>query len=345
MENRFRDEAEVFVEAGHGGDGRISFRREKFVPRGGPDGGDGGRGGDVILFADPSLDTLYDPARIRRYRAREGEAGGAANCHGADGASVRIALPTGTVVRDAEKGNVLCDLRSPHQEVVVARGGRGGRGNKHFAHATRQVPRMAEEGRPGEKRHLLLELKLIASVGLIGLPNAGKSTLLSRISAARPKIGAYPFTTLVPEVGVVVLGQERTVVVADIPGLIEGAHEGQGLGDRFLRHVERTRLLLHLVDCSSLADVEPLRALEILEKELASYSRALSRRPRVVVATKVEDPEAEGRAEALDVHLAKRRRDRSVRISSATGRGLKDLLVSVGKKLPVEEPSAPEAGA
>ncbi|MBL8693911.1 MAG: GTPase ObgE [Planctomycetes bacterium] len=333
MENRFRDEAEIHVHAGRGGDGRISFRREKYEPRGGPDGGDGGRGGDVILVADASLNTLYDPYRERDYRATDGEPGGGNNRHGADGKSLRLHLPVGTVVRDAERNHVLCDLSTPGQEVVIAKGGRGGRGNKHFAHATRQVPRIAEAGREGEDRRLLLELKLIADVGLVGLPNAGKSTLLSRVSAARPKIGPYPFTTLVPEVGVVKLGEDRAAVIADIPGLIEGAHEGSGLGDRFLRHVDRTRFLLQLVDCSVMADLEPAAAFDVVDAELRKHSRALGRRPRIVVATKVEDEEGASRADTLDAHLRTKRRAKALRISAVTGQGIKDLLAEVARRL------------
>lgn len=338
MENRFRDEAEITVSAGRGGDGLISFRREKFIPRGGPDGGDGGHGGSVILLADPSINTLYDPFRDRKYRARDGEHGMSNNRHGADGSDFILKLPVGTVVRDAKKDNVLCDLKTPGQEVIIANGGRGGRGNKHFAHSTRQVPRIAEEGTPGEVRHLKLELKLIADVGLVGLPNAGKSTFLSRVSAARPKIGAYPFTTLNPEVGVVAVGPDRRIVIADIPGLIEGAHEGAGLGDRFLRHVERTRFLLHLIDCSSLSDVAPADAYTTIHGELQKYSKTLAKRPRIIVATKVEDDAAEALADKLDAHLKKLKKPKCLRISSATGRGVRDLINELASRL-AEEPA------
>lgn len=333
MENRFRDEAEISVAAGRGGDGRISFRREKYIPRGGPDGGDGGRGGDVILVADSSINTLYDPFRERKYLAKDGEAGGSNNCHGSDGAHCILKLPVGTVVRDGKKDNILCDLKNAGEQVIIAKGGRGGRGNKHFAHSTRQVPRIAEEGEPGEERKLKLELKIIADVGLVGLPNAGKSTFLSRVSAARPKIGAYPFTTLNPEIGVVIISDDRKFVIADIPGLIEGAHEGAGLGDRFLRHVERTKFLLHLIDCSSAAELAPAESYDTISGELVKYSKTLARRPRWVVATKIEDEESEARADALDAHLKKLKKEKCYRISSATGRGVRDLLLVIAKKI------------
>ncbi|MBI3817552.1 MAG: GTPase ObgE [Planctomycetes bacterium] len=326
MENRFRDEADISVTAGRGGDGCISFRREKYIPRGGPDGGDGGRGGDVIFVADHSVNTLYDPFRVRSYQAQDGGNGESNNRHGSDGANCILKLPVGTVVRDAKKLNILCDLKTPGMQIVIACGGRGGRGNKQFAHATRQVPRIAEEGTPGEERKLKLELKVIADVGLVGLPNAGKSTFLARVSAARPKVGAYPFTTLNPEIGVVTLGEDHHIVIADIPGMIEGAHEGTGLGDKFLRHVERTRTLLQLIDCSALADTKPGKAYDIIHGELLKYSKPLSKRPRIVVATKVEDAEAEERADALDTYLKKIKREKCMRISSATGKGIKDLL-------------------
>lgn len=333
MENRFRDEAAVFVKAGRGGDGRVSFRREKYAPRGGPDGGDGGKGGNVVLVADNSINTLYDPFRDRSYKGEDGGGGEGGNCHGKDGKHCILKLPVGTVVRDGEKGNILCDLKISGQEVIIAKGGRGGRGNKHFAHATRQVPRMAEEGRPGEERSLKLELKIIADVGLVGMPNAGKSTLLAKVSAARPKIGPYPFTTLVPEIGVVVLGPDRNFVMADIPGLIAGAHEGLGLGDRFLRHVDRTRFLLHLIDCSAMAETKPGDAYDVIQTELEKTSKTLAKRPRIVVATKVEDAESEENADALDVFLKKHKRSKCYRISAATGKGVKDLLAEVAKKL------------
>ena len=245
----FIDEVKIYVKAGDGGNGAVAFRREKYVPFGGPAGGNGGKGGDVILYADPGMNTLVAFRRKRHFKAGRGGHGGGQNRQGAAGKDCRIPVPVGTVVRDAETGQILADLVEPGQEVVVARGGRGGRGNAAFASPTNQAPRFAEKGAPGEERWLILELKLIADVGIIGVPNAGKSTLLSVISAARPKIADYPFTTLSPNLGVVTVNF-HDFVVADIPGLIEGAHKGAGLGDRFLRHIERTRLLIHLLDLS-----------------------------------------------------------------------------------------------
>ncbi|MGD2175514.1 MAG: GTPase ObgE, partial [Candidatus Brocadiaceae bacterium] len=243
---RFVDEARIAVKGGDGGDGCVSFRREKYVPRGGPDGGDGGDGGDVILEADPNLFTLLDLVSRARYAAGDGERGKPKNQDGANGEDVVVRVPAGTLVIDRDAELTIADLDEPHRRVVVARGGNGGRGNTHFASATHQTPREYEEGEPGQERNLQLELKLVADVGLIGLPNAGKSTLLSQISAAHPKIAAYPFTTLQPVVGIVETPDYERFVVADLPGLIQGAHEGKGLGDEFLRHVERTRLLVHL---------------------------------------------------------------------------------------------------
>ncbi len=245
----FIDEVQIVVSSGKGGDGAVSFRREKYIPRGGPDGGDGGRGGDVTLRASRHLTTLSNLQPGRHYKARPGVQGGGNHRHGADGETTVLEVPIGTLVRDAGRGNILRDLAEAGAECVVVEGGAGGRGNKHFAHATNQAPRRATEGRPGETRRLTLELRLVADAGLVGLPNAGKSTLLRRVSAARPKVADYPFTTLEPVLGIVQLG-DRSLVLADIPGLIEGAHEGAGLGDRFLRHVARTGVLLHLVDGS-----------------------------------------------------------------------------------------------
>jgi GTP-binding protein len=326
----FRDEASITVRGGRGGDGITTFRREKYVPRGGPSGGDGGRGGSVTLLADPAVTSLLDFVRRREWAAGPGGRGGSALKHGSDGASLVLRVPVGTFVRDAERGHLLRDLSRPGETLLVARGGRGGRGNARFKSATNRTPRRFERGQPGEGRGLRLELKLIADVGLVGLPNAGKSTLLARISAARPRIAAYPFTTLNPVLGIVEVGEERALVFADIPGLIEGAHRGRGLGDAFLRHVERTRLLLQLVDASDQAPLPPGRAYEVVTRELRAYSKTLLERPRLVVATKMDDPSAEGGAAALEAALGKGIH----RVSAVTGQGLGDLLRAVLAALP-----------
>ncbi len=326
----FRDEAWVTVRGGRGGDGISTFRREKYVPRGGPSGGDGGRGGDVTLLVDPSVTTLLDFVRRREWAAGSGKRGGSALKHGSDGASLLLRVPQGTVVRDGERGHVLRDLARPGESLLVARGGRGGKGNARFKSATNRAPRRFEKGQPGESRRLRLELKLIADVGLVGLPNAGKSTLLRRISAARPKVAAYPFTTLSPVLGIVEVEEGRSLVFADIPGLIEGAHRGKGLGDAFLRHIERTRLLLHLVDASGEAPLPPPAAHAVVTKELRAYSKALLDRPRIVVATKMDDPSAEEGASSLERAL----REKVLRLSAVTGRGLEDLLRAVLEALP-----------
>lgn len=323
----FVDQAKVYVKAGDGGNGCLSFRREKYVPRGGPDGGDGGRGGDVLCIADPQLHTLMDFRYRTRFVARRGGDGGSANRHGADGDDLRIKVPVGTVVRDAETGEVLADLAEAGQRVVVARGGRGGRGNARFKSSVNQAPRRTEAGRPGEARWLALELKLLADVGLVGFPNAGKSTLLSRLTRARPKVGDYPFTTLSPNLGVAEYRGE-TFVLADIPGLIEGAHEGLGLGHRFLRHVERTRVLIHVVDLSGTDGRDPLQAYATVNRELARYGAGLENRPQVVAANKVDLPEARDRWPAFREAL-EREGVRAVPVSAVTGEGLDDLLGNV----------------
>jgi GTP-binding protein len=271
----FYDEAKIYTRSGDGGDGCVAFRREKYIPHGGPAGGDGGKGGDVVLVVDPHLNTLYRFSRKRHYKAERGEHGRGKNQTGANGADMMVEVPPGTVVRDADTGELLADLTEPGQRFVAARGGRGGRGNARFATATNQAPRMAERGEPGEERWLELELKLLGDVGLVGLPNAGKSTLLAAVSAARPKIADYPFTTLQPNLGVVVLDDYTSMVLADIPGLIEGASQGAGLGHEFLRHVERTRLLVHLLDG---AGDDPLAAFDAINAELAAFDERLATR-------------------------------------------------------------------
>ncbi|RIK99724.1 MAG: GTPase ObgE [Proteobacteria bacterium] len=331
----FIDEAVIDVAGGRGGDGRVSFRREKYVPRGGPDGGDGGDGGDVILVADRGLSTLLDQKLHPVVRAGDGEPGGINGRHGKGGGDALLRLPIGTVARDADApdgAEPLADFVEHGQRFVAARGGRGGRGNARFATATRQAPDRAESGRPGQARRIHLSLKLIADAGLVGLPNAGKSTLLRRISAARPRVAAYPFTTLVPSLGVVESG-ERRFVVADIPGLIEGASSGAGLGDRFLRHVERTRVLVHLVDVGSafLEEREPAAPLadwEAIRHELASYDPALAARSEIVALNKLDLlPDDAREARLAPVENALRARGREVvRISGATGEGIDRLL-------------------
>lgn len=315
------DEATITVKSGNGGDGCVSFRREKFVPEGGPDGGDGGRGGDVVAEAQGKLNTLGAFIRRRRWRAGNGQPGTSRNCFGADGDDVVLAVPPGTIIRHAETGELIADLTEDGQRVVLAAGGKGGGGNVRYKSATNQVPRQAGRGRPGTELSLRLELKLIADVGLIGFPNAGKSTLLSRLSAARPKIAAYPFTTLEPQLGVVER-PDRTLVVADIPGLIEGAAEGVGLGHQFLRHVERCHLLLHLVDGSD-GDLDQLvERITVLERELARFSPHLAAKRQLLALNKA-DLRPEMPALAQDLH---NRLGRPVLVlSGVSGAGVQEL--------------------
>src|ERR671918_550912 len=284
----FIDRARIHVQGGDGGSGVTAFRREKFVPRGGPSGGDGGRGGDVILVADASLNTLLHLRYNPQHNAARGSHGEGANRSGRDGADLIVRVPVGTQIFDATTGDLLHDLSHDGDRWLAARGGRGGFGNAHFATSTNRAPRYHQEGSPGEEFELQLELKLLADVGLVGFPNAGKSTFISAVSAAHPKIADYPFTTLEPHLGVVDMGDFRTFVIADIPGLIEGAHEGHGLGDRFLRHIERTKLLLHLVDVSSASGRDAVSDYEVINNELAAYDPQLASRAQFVVATKID---------------------------------------------------------
>jgi GTP-binding protein len=318
----FIDQASIRVKAGDGGSGCVAFRREKFVPKGGPSGGDGGAGGSVLIVASKRLNTLYHLKFKREWKAGRGEHGMGSNCSGEAGADVIVELPIGSVVRDQASGEILVDLVEDGQTIVVAKGGRGGQGNQHFATATRQAPRFAQPGEEGEERELLIELKLIADVGIIGLPNAGKSTLISVISAAKPKIADYPFTTLVPNLGVVSADDDQTFVVADIPGLIEGAHEGHGLGDQFLRHVERCSVLVHLVDLSS--SEHPENDAETIARELGLYSPDLAAKPRIVCGTKI-DAAIEGNSEKLREWAARNGHEYH-EISAVVGEGVKELV-------------------
>ncbi|MBI1800934.1 MAG: GTPase ObgE [Chloroflexi bacterium] len=349
MDELFLDETKIHLKAGDGGDGIVSFRREKFIPFGGPDGGHGGRGGEVVLVAERNLNTLNTFRRKHHFKAESGTSGGGNNRHGKDGAPLRLTVPVGTMVRDPESGELLADLTSDQQEFAAARGGRGGRGNSAFAKPTNQAPRVAERGEPGEERWLRLELRLIADVGLIGVPNAGKSTLLSIISNARPKIADYPFTTLAPNLGVVVLNDEAAFVAADIPGLIEGAHEGRGLGDRFLRHIERTRLLVHLLDGNA---ENPLKDFAAINAELEAFSPALATKPQIVVLNKMDLPSA--RAAWPKVKRRMEKNDLpALAISAATHQGVQELVehiaerlavlpVALSAELPVLRPEPPE---
>jgi len=325
----FTDEATITVKAGDGGDGCVAFRREKYVPYGGPSGGDGGHGGDVILFVDPHLNTLYRFTHQHRFRAGPGQNGRNKNQFGAAGADLRIAVPPGTLVRDAASGRVLADLTGPGQEVVVARGGRGGRGNARFASPTNQAPRIAENGEPGEERTLHLELKLLADVGLVGKPNAGKSTFLAAVTAARPKIAPYPFTTLQPQLGVVVLDPHTDFVLADLPGLIEGASEGKGLGHEFLRHIERTRLLIHLLDGAA---PDPLADFAAINAELAAFGHGLAAKPQLVAFNKMDLPEARQRWPQVRQALRAEGLD-PVPISGVTQEGVRELLWRAAQRL------------
>jgi GTPase len=337
----FVDEAKIFVKAGHGGNGCVAFRREKYVPRGGPSGGDGGNGGSIYLEANPNDNTLLRYRYNREFKAERGRHGEGSNCTGQSGADLILPVPLGTLVFDAPSNETIADLAVPGQRVLIVHGGRGGRGNQHFAKPWHQAPREHEEGFPGEERHLRLELKLLADVGLVGFPNAGKSTLISVISAARPKIANYPFTTLAPNLGVVnadggtgTHGTElgRTFVVADLPGLIEGAHEGAGLGIRFLRHVERTRLLVHLIDTGDSNADDPIHAFQVLNGELHAFSESLTAKPMIVVATKLDATTDRKRLASLR-DFCKRRKLEFHSISAATGEGVKDLVRSIADAL------------
>ncbi len=328
----FIDRVKIHVKAGDGGSGVTAFRREKFIPRGGPSGGDGGVGGDVWLESDEGYNTLLHLRYNPEHKAGRGGHGEGKNKHGKDGETITVKVPVGTEVYDAETEDLLFDFTEAGQRFLAAKGGKGGWGNQHFATPTNRAPRYHYTGRPGEDRELQLELKLIADVGLVGFPNAGKSTLISVISAAKPKIADYPFTTLEPNLGVVSVGDYRTFVVADIPGLIEGASEGAGLGDRFLRHVERTKLILHLVDVSSISGRDPVEDYEIINNELANYDEDLSERPQIVVATKLDALDDEERLENLRKRAESDGKD-FLEISAVTNQGTQELIFVVSQRL------------
>jgi GTP-binding protein len=334
----FVDEAKIFVKAGNGGNGCVAFRREKYVPRGGPSGGDGGNGGSVYLEANPNDNTLLRYRYNREFKADRGRHGEGSNCSGHAGDDMILQVPVGTVAFDEQTGETIADLSHPGQRVLIAHGGHGGRGNQHFAKPWHQAPREHEDGREGAERHLRLELRLLADVGLVGFPNAGKSTLISVISAARPKIANYPFTTLEPNLGVVNAdggtGKEvgRTFVVADLPGLIQGAHEGAGLGIRFLKHVERTRLLAHLIDTSDFTTEDPVHSFEVISGELHAFSGTLDEKPMIVVATKLDATTDRTKLEELQKFCAERGLEFHA-ISAATGEGVKELVRSMADAL------------
>lgn len=340
---QFIDKTKVIVKAGDGGHGKSAFRREKFVPKGGPAGGDGGRGGDVIFRVDPNMNTLLDFRYHRKFKAANGENGDIKNMYGANAEPCIVKVPPGTTVRDEATGELIADLTEIGQEAVVAKGGRGGRGNAKFANAANRAPTFAEFGEPGESKNLILELKLLADVGLIGYPSVGKSSLVAAVSAARPEIADYHFTTITPVLGVVKTDYEKSFVMADIPGLIEGAADGVGLGHDFLRHVERTKLILHIVDASGLEGRDPVDDYYKINKELQRYSEKIAKRTQILVANKIDLPEAEEHLPALQA-LAEKEGVKFFAISAAAHKGLKELISYVGEWLDnyVEEPEATE---
>ena len=328
----FYDQAKIYVKGGDGGAGAVAFRREKYVPEGGPSGGDGGRGGDIVFVGDEGMSTLVDFRYKRHYKGERGEHGLAKNMTGKGGEDVILRIPVGTVVIEDDTGEIVADITEHGQRVVVAAGGRGGRGNARFMSNTNKAPSLAENGEPGEEHWLRLELKLLADVGLVGFPNVGKSTLISQVSAAKPKIADYHFTTLVPNLGVVELDDGQSFVMADIPGLIEGAHTGAGLGHEFLRHTERTRLILHVLDISGSEDRDPLEDFRIIQQELKLYSEVLAERPVLVVANKIDIPGAEENLERLRKALPA---DQEIlAVSAATGEGLQRLIYRIAQLLP-----------
>ena len=329
---KFIDEAKIYIKAGDGGRGCVSFRREKYVPRGGPNGGDGGNGGDIIMVTRRNMSSLLDHRYQQHYRAKRGGHGRGKDQHGKNSEHLLIPVPMGTIVKDFETEEFLGDLTENNQELIVAKAGRGGKGNARFVSSTNQAPKEAEPGGEGEEKTLKLELKLLADVGLLGFPNAGKSTLISTISAARPKIADYPFTTLVPNLGVVSYGDGATFVLADIPGLIEGAHEGAGLGMQFLRHIERTKILIHLLDLSPITQRDPIEDYETMNRELKAYSEELSKKPQILALNKIDITEVREDLEKIEKHFSKSG-VKTFPISSATGEGTKELVWEVVRHL------------
>ena len=326
----FADRARIYVRSGKGGDGHVSFRREKYVPNGGPDGGDGGRGGDVIFQVDEGLNTLTDFRHVRKYKAGDGQEGGKRNCRGKDGEDIILKVPEGTVIREAESGRVIADMSGENRRVVLLTGGKGGNGNQHYATSTMQAPKYAQPGQPARELELFLELKMIADVGLVGFPNVGKSTLLSRVTNARPKIANYHFTTIVPNLGVVDMDGAKSFVIADIPGLIEGASEGVGLGHEFLRHIERTKVIIHMVDAAGTEGRDPIADIYAINKELEAYNMESASRPTVIAANKIDAAPDEA-AEAVEL-LRAEFEPKGIQvfpISAVSGQGLKELLYHV----------------
>ena len=332
----FADRARIFARSGKGGDGHVSFRREKYVPNGGPDGGDGGHGGDVIFEVDEGLNTLIDFRHVRKYKAEDGEEGGKKNCRGKDGKDIVIKVPEGTVIKEAESGQVITDMSGDNKRVVLLKGGKGGNGNQHYATATMQAPKYAQPGQPAQELELLLELKVIADVGLVGFPNVGKSTFLSRVTNARPKIANYHFTTLNPNLGVVDLEGTSGFVIADIPGLIEGASEGIGLGHEFLRHIERTKVIIHIVDAAGTEGRDPINDIYTINKELEAYNPEIAARPQIIAANKMDavyTPEGE---ESILDKIKKEFEPQGISVfpvSAVSGQGLKELLYKVNEML------------
>ncbi len=330
----FADRARIYVRSGKGGDGHVSFRREKYVPNGGPDGGDGGRGGDVIFQVDEGLNTLTDFRHVRKYKAGDGQEGGKKNCRGRDGEDILIKVPEGTVIKEAESGKVIADMSGDKRRVVLLTGGKGGNGNQHYATSTMQAPKYAQPGQPARELELLLELKMIADVGLVGFPNVGKSTLLSRVTNARPKIANYHFTTIVPNLGVVDMDGAKGFVIADIPGLIEGASEGVGLGHEFLRHIERTKVIIHMVDAAGTEGRDPIADIYAINKELEAYNIEIASRPTVIAANKIDaiTDDTDSPVEALRAEFEPKG-IRVFPISAVSGQGLKELLYHVSSLL------------